>query len=188
MQSVKGKHLVKSEFSDDDTEDDGNSLSNAFDNHHQHHHNKQIRDSIKTHVKGNKNNQQEIIHHLLSSLPDNTGGKSSNQATTPPIKKLNLDELDFKPWCEIESKEAISAIHRASTQRCKEEIANVTCLAQNGFLYPKHLPRFCPFYGKFELGIHFIYLFCLILFIFVHFLLCCLLWSLPLLFGSISLR
>ncbi|XP_071033432.1 xylosyltransferase 1 isoform X2 [Parasteatoda tepidariorum] len=57
---------------------------------------------------------------------------------------LNLDELDFRPWCNITTKEAVTAIHRATTQACKHEIANITCLMQQGMLYPKRLPRFCP--------------------------------------------
>ncbi|XP_035218232.1 xylosyltransferase oxt-like isoform X2 [Stegodyphus dumicola] len=57
---------------------------------------------------------------------------------------LNIDELDFHPWCNITTKEAVSAIHRATTQACKHEIANITCLMQQGMLYPKRLPRYCP--------------------------------------------
>ncbi|XP_015918377.2 xylosyltransferase oxt isoform X1 [Parasteatoda tepidariorum] len=60
---------------------------------------------------------------------------------------LNLDELDFRPWCNITTKEAVTAIHRATTQACKHEIANITCLMQQGMLYPKRLPRFCPLKG-----------------------------------------
>ncbi|XP_055935993.1 xylosyltransferase oxt-like isoform X2 [Argiope bruennichi] len=57
---------------------------------------------------------------------------------------LNLDELDFHPWCNITTREAVTAIHRATTQACKYEIANITCLMQQGMLYPKRLPRYCP--------------------------------------------
>ncbi|XP_054711088.1 xylosyltransferase oxt-like [Uloborus diversus] len=60
---------------------------------------------------------------------------------------LNVDELDFHPWCNITTKEAVSAIHRATTQACKHEIANITCLMQQGMLYPKRLPRYCPLKG-----------------------------------------
>lgn len=68
---------------------------------------------------------------------------------------LNLDELDFHPWCNITTKEAVSAIHRATTQACKHEIANVTCLMQQGMLYPKRLPRYCPLKGKYYYEIKF---------------------------------
>ncbi|XP_022241938.1 xylosyltransferase 2-like [Limulus polyphemus] len=61
--------------------------------------------------------------------------------------KLDLNELNFKPWCEILSQDAISAINRAKTQGCKEEIANVTCLIKAGKMYPIQLPRYCPVDG-----------------------------------------
>lgn len=57
---------------------------------------------------------------------------------------LRLEELDFTPSCKITTKEAISAIHRAKTQRCKQIISNVTCLIADGLLYPKKLPNHCP--------------------------------------------
>ncbi|XP_026762839.2 xylosyltransferase oxt [Galleria mellonella] len=56
---------------------------------------------------------------------------------------LRLEELNFKPLCEIKSREAISAIHRAKTQNCKQEIVNKTCLIQEGNFYPKILPNSC---------------------------------------------
>lgn len=57
---------------------------------------------------------------------------------------LRLEELDFIPPCEITTKEAISAIHRARTQKCKQEIVNTTCLIKQGLLYPAILPNYCP--------------------------------------------
>ncbi|RZC41939.1 Branch, WSC, and/or Xylo C domain containing protein, partial [Asbolus verrucosus] len=61
---------------------------------------------------------------------------------------LRLDDLDFKPQCEINGKEAVSAIHRAKTQRCKQLIANVSCQSPVGTLYSKHLSGSCPSGGK----------------------------------------
>lgn len=58
--------------------------------------------------------------------------------------RLRLEELDFIPACEISTKEAVSAIHRAKTQKCKQEIANITCLIKKGLLYPEKLPNYCP--------------------------------------------
>lgn len=65
---------------------------------------------------------------------------------------LRLEELDFKPQCQIQNREAISAIHRAKTQTCKQEIVNLTCLIQEGSFYPTTLPNSCvsanTSYGK----------------------------------------
>lgn len=56
---------------------------------------------------------------------------------------LRLEELDFKPLCDIQNREAISAIHRAKSQSCKQEIVNLTCQIQEGNFYPKNLPNNC---------------------------------------------
>nr|XP_061829832.1 xylosyltransferase 2-like [Nerophis lumbriciformis] len=54
---------------------------------------------------------------------------------------------DFEPKCDISGKDALSALHRASTQECRQEIANVVCLHQAGQLMPDALPQFCPQVG-----------------------------------------
>nr|XP_022917570.1 xylosyltransferase oxt [Onthophagus taurus] len=59
------------------------------------------------------------------------------------LPRLRIEELDFTPSCQIKTKEAISSIHRAKTQQCKQQISNVTCLIQQGIFYPKRLPNFC---------------------------------------------
>lgn len=68
-----------------------------------------------------------------------------------PVKNkslvLRVEELDFVPACDIETKDAISAIHRAKTQNCKQHIANVTCLILKEELYPKSLESYCPHDG-----------------------------------------
>lgn len=66
-----------------------------------------------------------------------------NRNQNKPIFNLRLEELDFKPACEIKSREAISAIHRAKTQSCKQQIVNKTCLIQAGNFYPIELPNNC---------------------------------------------
>ncbi|XP_070379773.1 xylosyltransferase 2 isoform X4 [Dermacentor albipictus] len=56
---------------------------------------------------------------------------------------VNWVQLGFRPECDIVEKDALSAIRRATTTRCKQELANVTCLVRRGLLYPSELPRFC---------------------------------------------
>lgn len=70
---------------------------------------------------------------------------------------LRLEELDFMPLCDIVGKEAVSAIHRAKTQHCKQQLANITCLNIRGDLYPQQLPHSCPNNGKNNLAelVHF---------------------------------
>lgn len=81
---------------------------------------------------------------------ENLAPKSKLQ--NKPVSSLRLEELDFKPACDIRAREAISAIHRARTQSCKQQIVNKTCLIQNGNFYPEVLPHKClakgVIYGK----------------------------------------
>uniref|UniRef100_U3CPI3 Xylosyltransferase 2 n=1 Tax=Callithrix jacchus TaxID=9483 RepID=U3CPI3_CALJA len=59
----------------------------------------------------------------------------------------------FTPKCEIVGKDALSALARASTKQCQQEIANVVCLHQAGSLMPKAVPRHCQLTGKMSPGI-----------------------------------
>jgi protein xylosyltransferase len=89
-------------------------------------------------------------------LRNNGGAKekvpkfSVKDAGSPGLNRtsLRLEELDFVPACDIVAKEAISAIHRAKTQLCKQKLANITCLIQQRQLYPHHLPNSCPSPGN----------------------------------------
>lgn len=60
---------------------------------------------------------------------------------------LRYEDLEFKPPCQIETKDAISAINRAKTQKCKQLISNITCLSLAGKLYPTELRGSCPAKG-----------------------------------------
>ncbi|XP_041825722.1 xylosyltransferase 2 [Melanotaenia boesemani] len=54
---------------------------------------------------------------------------------------------DFMPKCDITGKDALSALHRAGSQQCRQEIANIVCQHQAGQLMPDVLPQFCPQLG-----------------------------------------
>ncbi|XP_030646535.1 xylosyltransferase 2 [Chanos chanos] len=51
---------------------------------------------------------------------------------------------DFVPKCEITGKDALSALHRAASKQCRQEIANIVCQHQAGELMPQALPQLCP--------------------------------------------
>ena len=55
---------------------------------------------------------------------------------------------DFVPKCDITGKDALSALHRAGSQQCRQEIANIVCQHQAGLLMPNALPQFCPQLGE----------------------------------------
>lgn len=73
---------------------------------------------------------------------------AAKQLTNQQQQTLQLNELTFKPICDIVTKEAISAIHRAKTQLCKETIVNTTCAIEQNRFYASRLPNFCPSGGR----------------------------------------
>lgn len=78
---------------------------------------------------------------------ENSAIEASNVNTKNfSLKKSNnkFDDLNFELPCDIVTREAISAIHRAKSQECKRLIVNVTCDIQNDIFYPKILPNYCP--------------------------------------------
>ncbi|XP_072298641.1 xylosyltransferase 2 isoform X2 [Eucyclogobius newberryi] len=54
---------------------------------------------------------------------------------------------DFVPKCDITGKDALSALHRATSQHCRQEISNLVCQHQAGQLMPHKLPQYCPQLG-----------------------------------------
>nr|XP_014349502.1 PREDICTED: xylosyltransferase 1 isoform X2 [Latimeria chalumnae] len=63
-------------------------------------------------------------------------------AGSPEIK------YDQPPKCEISGKEAISALSRAKSKHCRQEIAEIYCQHKQRKLMPERVTRFCPLEGK----------------------------------------
>lgn len=59
----------------------------------------------------------------------------------------------YSPKCDVSAKEVASAIKRAKTQGCKQEIADVYCQQQEGKLYSLDLTNYCPNRGMAVSGI-----------------------------------
>lgn len=55
---------------------------------------------------------------------------------------------DQAPKCDISGKEAISALTRAKSKHCRQEIAETYCRHKLGLLMPEKVARFCPLEGK----------------------------------------
>nr|XP_018673371.1 xylosyltransferase isoform X1 [Ciona intestinalis] len=57
--------------------------------------------------------------------------------------------VKYQPKCDITIKDSISALSRATTDRCKQQIADAACKMQDGTLFPKSMPRTCKHESKF---------------------------------------
>lgn len=53
-----------------------------------------------------------------------------------------------QPRCEIGGKEAISALSRAKSRECRQQIAQVYCKHKERALMPEKVPRYCPMEGE----------------------------------------
>lgn len=94
---------------------------------------------------------KNLSHSTRNSSPETASKKTGQKKVVHGEKGsavLKLDELNFKPNCDIVTKEAVSAINRAKSQHCKQEIANLTCLTYSNKLYASRLPRYCPSKGN----------------------------------------
>lgn len=59
-------------------------------------------------------------------------------------------KYDQPPKCDISGKEAISALSRAKSKHCRQEIGETYCRHKLGLLMPKKVTRFCPLEGKLQ--------------------------------------
>ncbi|XP_041943359.1 xylosyltransferase 1 [Alosa sapidissima] len=69
----------------------------------------------------------------------------TRRTVAPPLAELRYDQ---PPKCEISGKEAISALSRAKTKECRQQIAEVYCRHKEGKLMPEKVTRYCPIEGK----------------------------------------
>lgn len=113
----------------------------------------------------NRNTFNNLPPTALSNVLPNSVGDDENSAhhrraagaETNAVKKNIIDNneayesssselqhLGFVPPCKIQSKETISALHRAKTKDCREHIAQISCAIQAKHFYAEKLPSYCP--------------------------------------------
>lgn len=96
----------------------------------------------------NKNIKNQQNHNSVADDEDLNGGGGVVKRETASNSggnggNLNVKQLGFQPSCDIKSKEAISALHRAKTKPCRKEIANIACAIQSMEFYARRLPNYC---------------------------------------------
>ncbi|KAK1877276.1 Xylosyltransferase 1 [Dissostichus eleginoides] len=70
---------------------------------------------------------------------------AKRSSTLPPPGMVVKKE---QPQCEISGKEAISALSRAKSRECRQQIVEIYCKHKNKALMPERVPRYCPIEGK----------------------------------------
>ncbi|KAK6165186.1 hypothetical protein SNE40_023628 [Patella caerulea] len=84
-------------------------------------------------------NKVVSIQGLSDDVDNSVHGDEEVVELEPPAPHTT-----FIPKCKIIGKDALSALERAKTNKCRQEIADVVCLEQEKKLYVKSLPRSCP--------------------------------------------
>lgn len=83
------------------------------------------------------NDDEDIINSNIQQ--QDVADKSEKSSSTL------LSELRFKPKCDIlNDREVLSAVQRARSQECKEQIIDVACRIKSNSFYPTVLPNTCP--------------------------------------------
>lgn len=104
-----------------------------------------------SHPQPHSGDRTAAASHPRNAPTDASALQLTPQATAAPTAAaaatqytLRAGEVTVSDGCTIATKEAVSAIHRARTARCKQHIADVTCAIQAGEFYAHTLPNSCP--------------------------------------------
>ena len=55
---------------------------------------------------------------------------------------LATDDKYWRPPCNVTNRDALSAISRAKTERCRKEISSVSCMTERNALYPDFIKKY----------------------------------------------
>lgn len=93
--------------------------------------------------KGNPGgNHQHPKEDFIKSISSNDKVAVENQGKD--TKRTNFGDLPFQPKCNVQSKDALSAVNRARTTECKRQILDTVCAIESGTFYADYLTSQCP--------------------------------------------
>lgn len=81
----------------------------------------------------------------VSAAPQGSDRDPPSRRAEPPTGPGVRKE---QPQCEIGGKEAISALSRAKSRECRQQIVQVYCKHKDRALMPEKVPRYCPIEGE----------------------------------------
>lgn len=89
--------------------------------------------------------QQDHVSRAQQTQPQHRHQHPHRRQATAALLEVSYDQ---PPKCEISGKEAISALARAKSKECRQQIAEVYCRHKEGQLMPERVTRYCPLEGK----------------------------------------
>lgn len=92
-------------------------------------------------------------HPQVPTVPAQVQGFSRDPLFNQSKKSAGLQRSDLESrkeplQCEISGKEAISALSRAKSRECRQQIVEVYCKHKERLLMPEKVPRYCPIEGE----------------------------------------
>lgn len=99
----------------------------------------------RTHIRKPHPQVPTVSAPVQGSNQDPPFYQERNAATWLPP---GLEPRKEQPQCEISGKEAISALSRAKSRECRQQIVEVYCKHKERALMPEKVPRYCPIEGE----------------------------------------
>lgn len=99
-----------------------------------------------THIRKAHPKLPTVAAPAQGSNPDSPFYQTKKPASPPLPPGLEVRKEQLQ--CEISGKEAISALSRAKSRECRQQIVEVYCKHKEGTLMPGKVPRYCPAEGK----------------------------------------
>lgn len=99
-----------------------------------------------THIRKAHPKLPTVAAPAQGSNPDSPFYQTKKPASPPLPPGLEVRKEQLQ--CEISGKEAISALSRAKSRECRQQIVEVYCKHKEGTLMPQKVPRYCPAEGK----------------------------------------
>jgi len=81
--------------------------------------------------------------HRFSPKPHSQDSSRDEKIDVSGIQSQLKSDSNVSFPCDITGKDSLSAIKRASSIQCKQEIVDLICAIERGEVYPKQLPRYC---------------------------------------------
>lgn len=100
--------------------------------------------SLDIDLAGALRTQRDVHEPEPEAEPEPVPPPNIIQAASKITPTLTAKQLGFEPECDINAKEAISALQRAKTKDCRQHIAYIACAIQAGRFYATKLQSSCP--------------------------------------------
>lgn len=103
------------------------------------------------HARGHAHNRTlgGKVPTVSAALQGSSQDPPSRQVGKMAVELPTSSELrKEQPRCEISGKEAISALSRAKSRECRQQIVQVYCQHKERALMPEKVPRYCPIDGE----------------------------------------